>query len=501
MYTTGDWSGAYALGVRILAHPDVQRVGESALLFDAPSVGSVQLSRQEPVFFSRSGSVAGPLGSLRVSRRPVHLHKDGDGGIRIMAEDAGGYLLVDEAPLRDVLTLTPARLSSGVLLRLGKHVLLWLGWLATGPASGLFPGLLGDSRAMTDLRDEISRVSDLGVSVLLRGESGVGKETVARAIHGAGPRASGPFVSLNAGSVVPATASLELWGDGSSSEGGTLGRANGGTLFLDELPSAHPDVQSLLARVLDGAGAPFVSSASPSPSVRVIAASEDDSSTSNATARIRTVLLRRFEYELTVPPLRARRGDIAELFTAFVRAEMEQLGELEQLTRASRGDDASAWIPASLVATMVLRDWPGNLRELRNAARRFAVFNRGRSRSSVPGDFLAGGNGDSEPPARGLPGRKVSVADLTDDQISESLRRNSYVVDATAEDLGVSRSWLHTHLNESPAFRKAKDLTEQEIQSAMAEHGGDLTAAALGLQVSRRGLQLQMSRFGMRTAT
>jgi two-component system nitrogen regulation response regulator GlnG len=499
MHTTGDWSGAYALGVRILAHPDVQRVGESALLFDAPSVGSVQLSRQEPVFCASGGRASGPLESLRVSRRPVHLQKDGDGGVRIMAEDAAGYLLVDEAPLRDVQTLPPARLANGVLLRLGKHVLLWLGWLPTAPASTPFPELLGHSRAMTDLRDEISRVSDLGVSVLLRGESGVGKETVARAIHKAGPRAAGPFVAVNAGSILPATASLELWGDGSASEGGIVGRADGGTLFLDELSSAHPDVQSLLARVLDGAGAPFASAATSTPSVRVIAASEDDPASSNGTARIRTVLLRRFEYELTVPPLRARRGDIAELFMAFTRAEMEQLGDLEQLARASRGDDTSAWIPASLVATLVLRDWAGNLRELRNAARRFAVFNRGRSRSSVPGDFLGHGNSDSELPPRNLPERKVSVADLTDEHISESLRRNSYVVDATAEDLGVSRSWLHTHLNESPAFRKAKDLTEQEIQGALAEHGGDLTAAALGLRVSRRGLQLQMSRFGMRS--
>jgi two-component system, NtrC family, nitrogen regulation response regulator GlnG len=484
----------WALGLRILCHPDLSRIDDIAELFAFGSHGEARLGRHAPEFRRPDGSWAGALASLRVSRKPVLLVQDGTGSVTIHVDGDADHVFVDEQPLRGPLLLSAERVRQGALVRLGKHVLLWLGPVPTtvDPWEHGAP-LSGDSQAVRALRGELRSVAELQVSVLLHGEPGVGKESAARALHATGPRSRAPLVAVSAAAVPAHGAYAALYGERGQGSSGYLAEAAGGTLFFDQLAGAPSELQTLLARLLDGDSVQPAAPARDRAAQRIIGA-VDDAEDGDGPAALRSGLGRRFSYTLRVPPLRERRPDVPGLFVSLLRAEMEALGEGERL-KPTQGDETPAWIPAEFMASLVRRSWPGNLLDVRRAALRFAVFNRGRDRGSVPPDLAS----EPEPERKSrVPERRTSVSELSDADIELALARNAYVVDATAEDLGVSRSWLHAHLNESPAFRKAKDLSAEEIARSLEAHAGDITAAALALRVSRRGLQLQMSRFGIR---
>ena len=230
--------------------------------------------------------------------------------------------------------------------------------------------LLGMSQGLQQLRRQVLELASLPVNVLIRGETGSGKERVARCLHDFGPRADKPFVALNCAAIPESLFEAELFGHESGAFTGAQGKrigkleyANGGTLFLDEIESMPLAQQAKLLRViqehkLERLGA----NQSIEVDLRIIAATKPDLLQEARAGRFREDLAYRLNVaELRLAPLRERREDIPLLFEHFARASAERLGR------------NAPSVSGAQLAQLLAHDWPGNVRELANAAERHAL--------------------------------------------------------------------------------------------------------------------------------
>lgn len=230
--------------------------------------------------------------------------------------------------------------------------------------------LLGMSQGLQQLRRQVLDLASLPVNVLIRGETGSGKERVARCLHDFGPRADKPFVALNCAAIPESLFEAELFGHESGAFTGAQGKrigkleyANGGTVFLDEIESMPLAQQAKLLRViqeqkLERLGA----NQSIDVDLRIIAATKPDLLEEARAGRFREDLAYRLNVaELRLAPLRERREDIPLLFEHFARAAGDKLGR------------TAPPLSGAQLAQLLSHDWPGNVRELANAAERHAL--------------------------------------------------------------------------------------------------------------------------------
>ncbi|MGC5701491.1 sigma-54-dependent Fis family transcriptional regulator [Pseudomonas sp. NFXW11] len=227
--------------------------------------------------------------------------------------------------------------------------------------------LLGVSRALQTLRQQVLELASLPVNVLIRGETGSGKEMIARCLHDFGPRAGKPFVALNCAAIPEQLFEAELFGHESGAFTGAQGKrigkleyADGGTLFLDEIESMPLAQQVKLLRVLQEQKLERLgSNQSIKVDLRIIAATKPDLLEEARAGRFREDLAYRLTVaELRLPPLRERREDIPQLYEHFARTAAERLGR--SVTPLS----------GAQLSRLLSHDWPGNVRELANAAER-----------------------------------------------------------------------------------------------------------------------------------
>ncbi|MCO7576925.1 MULTISPECIES: sigma-54-dependent transcriptional regulator [Pseudomonas chlororaphis group] len=227
--------------------------------------------------------------------------------------------------------------------------------------------LLGMSRALQTLRRQVLDLAALPVNVLIRGETGSGKELIARCLHDFGPRAAKPFVALNCAAIPEQLFEAELFGHESGAFTGAQGKrigkleyADGGTLFLDEIESMPLAQQVKLLRVLQEQKLERLgSNQSIKVDLRVIAATKPDLLEEARAGRFREDLAYRLTVaELRLPPLRERREDIPQLYEHFAQAAAERLGR------------SVAPLSGAQLSRLLSHDWPGNVRELANAAER-----------------------------------------------------------------------------------------------------------------------------------
>ncbi|MBC3953355.1 MULTISPECIES: sigma-54-dependent transcriptional regulator [Pseudomonas] len=227
--------------------------------------------------------------------------------------------------------------------------------------------LLGVSPGLQTLRRQVLDLSQLPVNVVIRGETGSGKEMVARCLHDFGPRAHKPFVALNCAAIPEQLFEAELFGHESGAFTGAQGKrigkleyADGGTLFLDEIESMPLAQQVKLLRVLqDKKLERLGSNKAIDVDLRIVAATKPDLLEEARAGRFREDLAYRLTVaELRLPPLRERREDIPLLFAHFASAAAQRLGRsAPELSGAQLGQ-------------LLSHDWPGNVRELANAAER-----------------------------------------------------------------------------------------------------------------------------------
>ena len=311
--------------------------------------------------------------------------------------------------------------------------------------------LIGDSPAILQLRQQIDRVAPTGSRVLITGPAGVGKEVVARQLHGRSRRADGPFVVLNCAAMSPDRLEEELFGTETAIDGGdgprkvgTLELAHGGTLLLDEVADMPLATQGKIVRVLQEQTFTRVGGAiRVEVDVRVIASSNRDLPSEIEAGRFREDLFYRLNVvPIAIAPLSERREDIPLLAAHFMQRSAESQG----LPARQIGDDAMAALQAY--------GWPGNVRQLRNVVDWLLIMATGESSAPIRTDMLPPDIGAITPASmRWDKGGEIMGLALRDarelferEYLIAQVTRFGGNISRTAEFVGMERSALHRKL-------------------------------------------------------
>jgi DNA-binding NtrC family response regulator len=327
--------------------------------------------------------------------------------------------------------------------------------------------IVGDAPAMRRLLDAVARVAPKVVTVLVRGETGTGKELVAGLLHAQSRRSTGPLVSFNCAAIPSELAEAELFGHvrgaftgATAARRGYFAEADGGTLVLDEVGELPTAVQAKLLRALqEGEIQPVGASRVERVNVRVVASTNRDLAAEAKAGRFREDLYYRLAVvELVVPPLREHREDIPELVEEFARRYRERFGAED--VRLSR----------ELVEALARAEWPGNVRQLENAvARLVALAPPGEVGVSAWQDAMA-----AEPsPSGTTPG------------VPPQAGASSAVDDDVPPEGALS---LREHL---------EAVERGLIARTLAGAGGNQSEAALRLVLSRSALIDRLKKYGL----
>jgi transcriptional regulator with GAF, ATPase, and Fis domain len=393
----------------------------------------------------------------RASRRHVEVrHQNGVWRVRDLGSHNGTY--VDGRRIDAEVTA-----ADGAVVRAG-HSLFWLladgvGW--TDDAVTLTGGVVSGPRLRAV--EEDVRGAARSLSLLVLGESGSGKERIARAYHDAGPRSSGAFVGVNCAAIPESVAERLLFGakrgaySGAEDAPGYVQAAHGGTLFLDELGDLVPALQAKLLRVLETREVWPVGASKGTPvELGVVAATHHDLRRAVADGRFREDLYYRMaKPAVSVPPLRERKDEIPALAAMVVATA-----------------DRTLRIHPRLLEVLVTRRWPGNVRELVHEVRVAAVAARAAGVSDVRPEHLAAEAGqrlrDATPavradePSASVP-KTRAAAEMSREEIVAAIDAASGNLSAAARALGLHRTQLYRLMERQQIARaKGGEGDEQE---------------------------------------
>jgi len=325
--------------------------------------------------------------------------------------------------------------------RLGKHEIVWAG------------------EAMKKIMAQVDRVAASETRVCILGETGTGKELVARTLHDKSPRATGPFIALNCAAVPSELIESELFGHEKGSFTGAAGRhigkfeqAEHGTLFLDEIGDMPLPMQAKLLRVLEEGEVERIGSAKPvNIDVRVIVATHRNLEALVRDGKFRQDLFHRvFVFPLSLPPLRERRDDIPALIAHFAAQVCAQ----------------NSWKPLTFTpdAVQALQEysWPGNVRELRNMVERLMLLASGDAvdAQTVRSVLVPSADGSSFSLGSGTLSDRVE--NFEREVIRGELKRSNFHMTNTAKVLGLERSHLYKKA-EQLGIDIRKQRREEEI--------------------------------------
>jgi DNA-binding NtrC family response regulator len=331
---------------------------------------------------------------------------------------------------------------------------------APGPGGG--PGVVVRDPIMLTLYAEAARVARSSINVVLLGETGVGKEVLARAIHAHSPRAKGPFMGINCAALAESLLESELFGSEKGAFTGALARAGlfeaagGGTVFLDEVGELPLGTQAKLLRVLEERAVTRLGSTRARPiDVRFLAATNRDIEADSRQGRLRPDLYFRLNgLALLIPPLRERPQDVEALAASFLSAACRDMERVPPLQ-----------ISSAALERLRQYDWPGNVRELRNVVERAAVMCTDSTilAEHLPPSLLKAPGVDRTSPSTSAP-RQDQPADLGAEmksieraKILEALERCGGNQSEAARQLGMPRRTLVSRLTEFGLTRRRHD--------------------------------------------
>ena len=349
----GTFVNEQAVKLRLLRHGDLINVGESLFLFQNPDLAPEGLPASSALDLEEASTaygIPGPKTPVPAASRPPE----------------------DRSSNRD----TSPHETQGTSPSSANPM----------PASKAVENLVGETKVMAELRSMVDRVAPVSSTVLIDGESGCGKELVARVIHAAGPRAGKPFVAVNCATLSENLLESELFGHEKGAFTGALQqrigqfeRAHGGTLFLDEVGEIPLGLQAKLLRALQEREIERLGGRKTvKVDVRVLAATNRDLAKEVAARQFRDDLYYRLDViRLTVPPLRKRRPDIPLLAGHFLHFHAKRLQRPPMAFSPEARSALSAY------------DWPGNVRELSNAVERAVVLAQGNilQPEDLPGSY------------------------------------------------------------------------------------------------------------------
>jgi two-component system nitrogen regulation response regulator GlnG len=486
-----------ALVLTLVFHPQIKRIGEWARWPVGKEERSWVVGRRCPDFAPALNDSGSPLDEPHVSRRALEMFWRGDSVVLRKLPDANRCRL-EGRELRDQLELDRAQLEKGVSLQLGHAIVLFLR-LFKGkrpPDSSPLEGgmLLGHSAYMSRLRDQIRQIAVTDLDVLVRGETGTGKELVARSIHQYSARAKAPLICVNMAAIPSGLAASALFGSargaytGAQKAGaGYFQQADGGTLFLDEIGDTPDDIQPQLLRALQQREIQVVGGDLRKVDVRIISAT--DANLDVASPGFRAALRHRLgAAEIKLLPLREHPEDVAELFVHFLELTARELNRVALLPGPESSEpDLAVW--AELFQRLLASSWMGNVRELANVARQ--VILASEDGLVLPDDLPMSGEEEGDNlDCSGPAGRQMSA--VTAKEFERSLYAHCFEVAPAAREMGVSRQSVYRRMEETPGFRLARQVPEEELSMALRDNPGELAAAALQLRVSLSGLRARL---------
>jgi DNA-binding NtrC family response regulator len=367
----------------------------------------------------------------------------GHGGIdqAVEATRLGAFHFVTKPPdLQQLESLLAAALENARLRRELEH-------LRSGQQRGR--ELIGESPGLRRVLAKLGRVAPANHTVLIRGETGVGKELMARYVHAQSPRAGGPFIELNCSAIPEQLLESELFGhergaftDAKQFRAGLFELADGGTLFLDEIGDMASHLQAKLLRVLEARTFRRVGgNADVAVDVRVVAATHRDLNQMIRDGRFREDLYFRLNVvPIEMPPLRERPDDVRLLVEHFVARTCAELGR------------PVARVHPQALERLMRHRWPGNVRELRNLVDNVLLLEADDEirPEHLPADI--GGAAPAERPSARVdpfpPGEVRPLADVERLAIEHALRESGGVKAVAARRLGISRQTLRTKVKE-----------------------------------------------------
>ncbi len=302
-----------------------------------------------------------------------------------------------------------------------------------------FGEIVGKARSLQKVLETVQQVAPTPSTVLIRGESGVGKELVARAIHNASPRAGKAFVRVNCAALAPGVLESELFGHEKGAFTGALqkklGRfelADGGTIFLDEVGDISPETQVKLLRVLQERELERVGGTETlKVDVRVVSATNRDLEQLMSEGEFREDLYYRLNvFPINVPPLRERTEDIERLASCFVERF------------AARCDKEIRGVTPEAVEKLTDYDWPGNVRELENVIERAVILCKAGTLGAEDLDFGIRRTGGAAV-ASSLPGQ---LEEMEKRKLVEAIDKHRGRKSDVARELGINRSTLYYRL-------------------------------------------------------
>jgi DNA-binding NtrC family response regulator len=313
--------------------------------------------------------------------------------------------------------------------------------------------IVGSCDVMKDIFRKIDKIATTDISVMVTGETGTGKELIARELHRRSPRKAGPFVAINCGAIPENLLESELFGHAKgaftgavTTRNGRFQAAHGGTLFLDEVGDMPGSLQVKLLRALQEKVVTKVGETRPEPvDIRVIAATNKELEEEMKANRFREDLYYRVNVvALHLPPLRERGEDAVMLAKYFLARAVKELGA-----------KVKGFSPAALIAIKRYR-WPGNIRQLENRIKKAVVL---ADRPLVTPDDLELKPEQLEPILQLVQARE----EWQKRYINEVLERNSGNRTKTAKDLGVDPRTIFRHLERMEAERRGEQVEPEEL--------------------------------------
>ena len=306
-------------------------------------------------------------------------------------------------------------------------------------SSGISRQMIGNCLKMREMFVSLTKIAMGDWTVLIEGETGVGKELVAKAVHASSKRKNGPFIAINCGGLTSSLLTSQLFGyrrgaftGATVDQVGLFEAANGGTLFLDEIGDVPLDVQTAMLRVLEERELTRVGDTKPRKiDVRVLAATNRDLAEEVDAGRFRNDLLYRIRVaRIQVPPLRERKDDIPLLVNSFLVEAQAQANKLLE------------WVNPDAMQALLQYDWPGNVRELKNAIETSAIHCNTQmvSIDDLPQEFIHGTKTQT---------RLESFGESPKTQLEKTLHLAGGNRSKAAKLMGVSRATFYRRLLEA----------------------------------------------------
>ena len=487
-----------ALVATVSFHPNVQCIGCRAVFELSNTAARFVIGRSTPMFCRSHSGDSCTLDELHISREAVILdwHK---GELCMQRSQGASRCMVESWELHDSHRFSKQQMLKGVSVLLGHSVVVILK-LEAADSSLVSPDscsrIIGHSRAMMQLKEQILKLARTESDVLLRGQTGVGKDLVAAALHANSSRRAQPLTVVNMAAIPSGLAASALFGTkkgaytgSNKSQLGYFRSAHQGCLFLDEIGDTPLDIQPQLLRALQQREIQPVGGDVCKVDVRIFAATD---APVDAKANFKAALHHRLAAtEIQVPALQEHIDDVGTLLMHYLGAAARVQAKIPLLPYPGmQATELGRW--ALLFHRLNQYAWPGNVRQLSNFCTQ--IITQCSDNLQLPAAVVEalsdiGRAGVDESCGNA---QAVTMSSISDICFDEAMIRNDFEISAVARQLAVSRQAVYRRVQRSQCYQLAADVTESKLRQLFREERGDIDAITHRLKVSKSALRSRL---------